>query len=70
MTTHIIYHDFRNTSNTTPAVLLTAPMLAKGRRLYRTAAKVNTVLNHSCLFLCGACIGVSVLIILLLSLWG
>ena len=65
MTSSVIYHDFRN-SNPVPAtaepastVFLTASVLSKGRRL----AAINHALNIACITLCGACIGVSVLII-------
>ena len=60
MTSNIIYHDFRtNNTETTPKVSLTATVLAKGRRL----AAVNNALNITCVALCGACIGVSLLIL-------
>ncbi len=64
MTSRIIYHDFRNndpisTPEPTAKVSLTAAVLAKGRRL----AAVNNALNIACITLCGACIGVSVLIL-------
>ena len=64
MTSRIIYHDFRrndlNTNNEPAAkVSLTAAVLAKGRRL----AALNHGLNVACITLCGACIGVSLLIL-------
>lgn len=65
MTSRIIYHDFkRNDPISTPAqqaptVSLTAAVLTKGRRL----AALANALNIACVTLCGACIGVSVLII-------
>ena len=65
MTSRIIYHDFRNNDSIstmteqTPKVSLTASILAKGRRL----AALNNALNITCVALCGACIGVSVLIL-------
>lgn len=64
MTTKIIYHDFQNNhslSSGEPAtgVCLTAAVLAKGRRL----AALNRGLNVACITLCGACIGVGVLIL-------
>lgn len=64
MTSPIIYHDFqsKNTgpavAESTPAVLLTASVLAKGRRL----AAIHNAVNVACLTLCGACIGVSICI--------
>jgi hypothetical protein len=66
MTQRIIYHDFRK--ETAPkTVTLTAPMLRKGRRMIRTFAHINTTLNIGCIFLCGACSAVSVLVLLLLA---
>lgn len=64
MTSRIIYHDFRSKNprpTTKPAskVSLTAAVLKKGRRL----AAINSALNITCITLCGACIGVSLLII-------
>lgn len=69
MTSRIIYHDFRNASNTpfpTPTVVLTAPMLIKGRRLFKTAARVNASVNAACVFLCGACTALSLGILAML----
>lgn len=65
MTSRIIYHDFRSNdpistmTEPTPKFSLTAAVLAKGRRL----AAINSALNIACITLCGACIGVSVLIL-------
>lgn len=65
MTSRIIYHDFRSNDSIstmtepTPKVSLTAALLAKGLRL----AAINHALNITCVALCGACIGVSVLIL-------
>ncbi len=65
MTQNVIYHDFQN-KTAAPAVVLTDPMLRKGRRLIKTFAHINTTLNMGCVFLCGACSAVSVLLLLLL----
>ena len=65
MTSNIIYHDFsgKNTISTMPqqgpTILLTAPLLEKGRRL----AKINHTLHVACVALCGVCIGVSGMIL-------
>ena len=64
MTSRMIHYDFQNnhpisTEASPSKVTLTAALLKKGRRL----AAVNNALNIACLTLCGACIGVSVLII-------
>ena len=70
MTTHIIYHDFRNSNPPCPRVMLTAPVLTKGRRLFKTASKVNTGLNRACIFLCGACAAVSLFVFLIAWIGG
>lgn len=64
MTSRIIYHDFQksaaaSTNEPAPKVSLTAAVLAKGRRL----VAANQALNIACVTLCGACIGVSLLIL-------
>ena len=65
MTSRIIYHDFQSDEPTcakaepVSPVSLTAAVLSKGRRLYR----INSALNITCVALCGACIGISVLIL-------
>lgn len=63
MTNNIIYHDFRNNAPATPTtestMALTANMLAAGRRL----ANIRSAVNIACVALCGACIGVSLLIL-------
>lgn len=65
MTQRIIHHDFQK--ETAPkTVTLTGPMLQKGRRVMRTFAYLNTTLNLGCIFLCGACSAVSLLVLLLL----
>lgn len=71
MTSRIIYHDFRNPSELsypTSPVMLTAPILAKGRRFLRAVEAINTAINAACIFLCGACTVVSLLILFMLSL--
>ena len=68
MTSGIIYHDFSgkdtgNTGQTQETTLyLTAGLLAKGRRI----AKINQNLQILCLVLCGACVGVSGMILCML----
>lgn len=64
MTSKIIYHDFKNndsipTNEPASKATLTAAVLAKGRRL----AAINHGLNIACIMACGACIGVSILIL-------
>jgi hypothetical protein len=65
MTQKVIHYDFQKKA-ATPAVVLSEPLLRKGRRLLKTFAYVNTGLNMGCVFLCGACSAVSVLLLLLL----
>ena len=63
MTTQILYHDFRKTDDATPStLLLTAPLLKKGRRCFKFWAGVNAAVQGGCLALFGACIGVSLVI--------
>lgn len=62
MTTHIIYHDFRNPTSAASGVMLTAAVLKKGRRLVKTVNAINKVQVTACVFLCSACITVSMLI--------
>lgn len=70
MTKQVIYHDFRR--STSPAlepestVILTASLLTKGRRWFKAWESLNAAIYGACLVLCGACIGVSLLTILLL----
>lgn len=56
MTARIIYHDFQNNEK------------AKEPRLVKIAARVNTGLNAACLFLCGACAAIGVLVIVMATL--
>ena len=69
MTQKVIYHDFQNKADAS-ATVLTEPLLRKGRRLLRTFAYVNTGVHLGCVFLCGACSAVSVLLLLLLARGG
>lgn len=70
MTSRIIYHDFRSANNSVPRIILTAPVLAKARRLVKVADKVNNVLTAACIFLCGACSTVSLFVLIILALGG
>ncbi len=74
MTNPIIYHNFQNTATATkvpaPSVVLTGPILEKGRRVAKTVIRVNHVANAACMFLCGACSAVGLLILLLLVRGG
>lgn len=56
MTSHIIYHNFRQ--NAAPSE----------SRLERLAARIHTALNDACVFLCGACAGFGILMLLVLTL--
>ena len=68
MATNIIYHDFRNTNTPVPSVMLTAPLLNKGRRLIKAVDTINAAIIATCIFLCGICSAVSILILIRLSL--
>ena len=61
MTARIIYHDFQNEE---------ASLQAKEPRLVKIAERVNTGLNATCIFLCGACSAIGVLVILMAALGG
>ena len=67
MKTGIIYHNFRQNEPTTPTaqptLVLTASMLKKGRRRLRLWDDVSAAINTACVLLCGACIGVSILVL-------
>ena len=65
MTQQVIYHDFQKKREQT-GVALTGPLLAKGRRLMKSVGRINTALNASCVFLCGACSAVSLVVLFLL----
>ena len=56
MTTRIIYHNFRQ--NAAPAQ----------NRMERVAERIHKVLNDTCVFLCGACAGFGILVLLVLAL--
>ena len=70
MTSRIIYHDFRSANNSVPRIILTAPVLTKGRRLVNVADKVNNVLTAVCIFLCGTCSAVRLFILIILAIGG
>lgn len=70
MSTRVIYHDFRKVQSPDLSVMLTAQVLSKGRRLIKAVNKLNTAINGACLFLCGACMGVSILILAWLAIGG
>lgn len=56
MTSRIIYHDFRQ--ETAPAE----------SRFSKLVSRINAVLNDTCVFLCGACTGFGMLVLLMLTL--
>ena len=66
MTQRMIYNDFRSGTEA-PGAVLTAPVLRKGRRVLKTFARIHRGVNMGCVFLCGACSAVSLLILLLLA---
>ena len=58
MTSKIIYHNFQNPN---------APASQKAPAIVRASARINTALNTTCIFLCGTCVGISILA--LIALW-
>ena len=56
MTSHIIYHDFRQNA---------AP---EESRFSKLMSRINALLNDTCVFLCGACTGFGMLVLLMLTL--
>jgi hypothetical protein len=68
MTSQIIYHDFRGIPNTvsepTAETFLNEERLQNGRKM----RKANALVHAACIFLCGGCTAVSLLIMLLLML--
>ncbi len=68
MTTNIIYHNFQNSHRSPSQRAITARQIQKGRRLMKLAANINAAMDAACMFLCGACITASLLILLSLGL--
>lgn len=68
MSTNVIYHDFQAANEPAPSVALTASVLSKGRKWVKAVDAIPTIANNACLFLCGACAGISVLLLIVLSL--
>lgn len=62
MTSQVIYHDFQQTTHPETATVLTARVLAKGRRWHKFWGNFNRVTENTCIFLCGACVAVGVAI--------
>ena len=58
MSTNVIYHNFRKE----PA--------GKEGYFLKIASRINAALNDACVFLCGACAGFCVLVILMLALFS
>ena len=67
----VIYYDFQTTkevlSEPESPVVLTGSMLSKGRRLLKATAHANAAMHAACIFLCGACTAVGLLILVMLS---
>ena len=70
MTTQIISHNFQNANPTAARVMLTAPVLSGGRRLFKAANKFGTALHAACIFLCGLCTAVSLTVLIILATGG
>ena len=56
MTARIIYHDFRNEET------------RKEPRLVKIAERINKLLSDTCLFLCGACTAIGILVIVMATI--
>ena len=56
MTSKIIYHDFTHAETDSDASR--APALTRAYQI------INAALNNLCLFLCGICCGISILVLL------
>lgn len=68
MTSNIIYHDFSNSNAT--GLVLTAKILAKGRRKLKTWASVNRVLRVACISLNALCIACSLFTLCYIAFGG
>lgn len=67
MTSNIIYHDFTNTNIASDCSAINTPFLAKASQVSKVTRRMNKVLNTVCTFLCGTCVGIS--LVILLNLW-
>ena len=56
MTARIIYHDFRNEKT------------AKEPRIVKIVSRLNAILSDTCLFLCGACTAIGILVIVMATI--
>lgn len=56
MTSHIIYHNFRQDTEATE------------NRFSKLMSRINAVLNDTCVFLCGICAGFGALALLMVVL--
>lgn len=56
MTSHIIYHNFRKGA------------AVKESRFSKLVTRINTLLNDTCVFLCGICVGFGALALLMVVL--
>lgn len=68
MTSNIIHHDFQNSRHTSSPRDIAAQKIYKARRLMKLTATINSAINTACVFLCGACMAASLLILLSLGL--
>ena len=62
----ILSENITHPEDSGSAVILTAPILQKGRRFVRASNRFHAVTNAVCLFLCGICTIFSVAVILVL----
>lgn len=67
MTSNIIYHNFANTNIIVDYSATNTPSFAKASRIIKATRRMNKALNAVCTFLCGTCVGIS--LVILLNLW-
>ena len=67
MTSNIIYHDFTNTNIASDYSAIKTPFLTNASQVIKTTKRMNKALNAVCTFLCGTCVGIS--LVILLNLW-
>ena len=67
MTSNIIYHDFTNTHIALDYNASNTLFLANVSQVVNATKRMNKVLNAVCTFLCGTCVGIS--LVILVNLW-
>lgn len=70
MTSNIIYHDFSNSNIVLGKCNICIPSLPQVPRVVKAARYFNKVLNALCTLLCGACVGISITVLVNLLTMG